>query len=165
MAEKSVETKKPAAVAPRRPFSELERWESDLQEMFDVFGRRFWPFKRTPWSMLRLQELSTPVVDLYEEKDDVVAKVELPGMAKDDIEVELTEHLLTIKGEKKKEEEVKEEDYYRCERAYGSFSRSVELPSEVQSDKAKASFKDGILEVRVPKTEEAKRKIKKVKVQ
>jgi HSP20 family protein len=161
MAEKSVKKKKPSAVTPWRPFSELERWENP----FDLFGRRYWPFKRTPWSMLGLQEPSGPVVDVYEEKDDVVAKVELPGMAKDDIEVELTEDILTIRGEKKKEEEVKEEDYYRCERAYGSFSRTVELPNEVQSEKAKASFKDGVLEVRVPKTEEAKRKSKTVKVQ
>jgi len=165
MAEQSVEKRKPEAVRSRRPFSELARWENDMQEMFDLFGQRYWPFKRTPWSMLRLQDLSTPVVDVYQEKDDVVAKAELPGMGKDDIEVELTQQLLTIKGEKKKEEEVEENDYHRSERVYGSFSRTVELPCEVQSEKAKASFKDGILEVRVPKTEAAKTKVKKVKVQ
>ena len=71
---------------------------------------------------------------------------------------------MTIKGEKKKEEEVKEENYYRCERSYGSFL-SVELPKAVHADKVKASFKNGILEVRVPKTEEAKTKEIKVKVE
>jgi HSP20 family protein len=161
MAKQSLEKKRPESVTPRRPFSELARWENDVQEMFDLLGRRYWPFK-TPWPM---QGVSVPVVDVYEDNDEVVAKAELPGIAKDEIDVELTEHTLTIKGEKKKEEEVKEDDYYCSERAYGSFSRTVELPSAVQSEKAKASFKDGVLEVRAPKTEEAKTKVKKVKVQ
>jgi HSP20 family protein len=93
-----------------------------------------------------------------------VVKAELPGIDKENIEVNLTDHTLTIKGEKKKEDEVKEENYYRCERSYGSFFRSVELPKDVHADKVKASFKNGILEVRVPKTEEAKSKAVKVKV-
>jgi len=164
MANQSVE-KKTEGIRPWRPFSGLTHWDRDMQEMFDMFGQRYWPFERSPWSMLRLQDISSPVVDVYEEKDDVVAKVELPGMGKDDIDVQLTQRTLTIKGEKKKEEEVDEENYYRSERSYGGFSRIVELPTEVQSDKAKASFKEGVLEVRVPKTEEAKTKVKKVKVQ
>ncbi len=93
-----------------------------------------------------------------------MVKAELPGMDKDNIEVNLTDHTLTIKGEKKKEEEIKEKDYYRAERSYGSFFRTVELPKEVHSDKVKAHFKNGILEVRLPKTEEAKAKEVKVKV-
>jgi HSP20 family protein len=103
-------------------------------------------------------------VDLYEEKDDIVVKAELPGMEKDNIEVNLSENRLTIKGEKKKEEEVKKEGYYRSERSYGSFVRTLELPSEVQTDKVKAAFKNGVLEIRLPKTEEAKKKETKVKV-
>jgi HSP20 family protein len=71
---------------------------------------------------------------------------------------------LTLKGEKKKEEKVEEKDYYRCERSYGAFVRSVELPKGVQADKVKASFKNGVLEVRLPKTEEAKTKEIKVKI-
>jgi HSP20 family protein len=101
---------------------------------------------------------------LYEEKGEIVAKAELPGLTKEDIEVKITENVLTIKGEKKKEEEVKEKDYYRSERSYGSFMRSVELPREVQADKIKATFKNGILEVRLPVSEEAKKKEIKVKV-
>ena len=110
-------------------------------------------------------EVRAPVVDVFEDKNDIVVKAELPGLDKDNIEVNLTDNTLTIKGEKKKEEEVKEENYYRCERAYGSFVRSVELPKAVHADKVKASFKNGILEVRVPKTEEAKAKEIKVKVE
>ena len=110
-------------------------------------------------------ELRAPAVDLFEEKDDIVVKAELPGMDKDNIEVNLTDNMLTIKGEKKKENEVKEEKYYRCERSYGSFVRNIEIPKAVHVDKVKASFKNGILEVRVPKTEEAKRKEVKLKVE
>jgi HSP20 family protein len=109
-------------------------------------------------------ELTAPAVDLYEEKDDIVVKAELPGMEKDNIEVNLADHTLTIKGEKKKAEEVKKENYYRSERFHGSFLRTLELPKDVHGDKVKASFKNGILEVRLPKTEEAKRKEVKVKV-
>ena len=77
----------------------------------------------------------------------------------------LTDHTLIFKVHKKKEEEVKEEDYYRTERSYGSFLRTLDLPRDVRADQVKASFKNGILEVRVPKTEEAKAKEIKVKVE
>jgi HSP20 family protein len=97
-------------------------------------------------------------IDVYEEKDEIVAKAELPGIAKDEIDVNVTDHTLTIRGEKKKDEEVRDENYRYAERSYGAFIRTIELPTDVQTEKAKASFKDGILEIRLPKTEEAKRK-------
>jgi HSP20 family protein len=106
-----------------------------------------------------------PAVDVFEEKDDIVVKAEIPGMDKDNIEVNLTDHTLTIKGEKKKEEEIKEENYYRSERSHGLFFRTLELPKDVHADKVKATFKNGVLEVRMPKTEEAKAKEVKVKVE
>jgi len=109
-------------------------------------------------------EPTSPTVDFYEEKDDIVVKAELPGIDKNNVEVNLTDHTLTIKGEKKKEEEVKEKNYYRSERSYGSFVRALELPTNVHADKVKATFKDGVLEVRLPKTEEARKKEIKVKV-
>ncbi len=99
------------------------------------------------------------------DKEALVAKVELPGMGKEDIQVNIADHHLTIKGEKKKEEEIKAESYYRSERSYGSFSRTVELPAEVQVEKAQASFRNGVLEIRLPKSEEAKKKEIKVKVE
>ena len=105
------------------------------------------------------------VVDLFEEKDDIVVKAEIPGLDKDNISVNLSDHTLTIKGEKNKEEEVKEENYYRSERSYGSFVRTLELPKDVHADKVKATFKNGVLEVRMPKTEEAKAREIKVKVE
>jgi len=112
---------------------------------------------------LPMISIKTPSLDVFEEKDEIVVKADLPGMNKDEIEVTVTENVVTIKGEKK-EEEVKEKDYYRRERSYGSFVRSVELPSEVKSDQIKANFTDGVLEIRMPKTEEAKKKSVSVKI-
>ena len=105
-----------------------------------------------------------PSLDLYEEKDDVVVKAELPGMGKEEIEVTVSGDVVTIKGEKKKEEEVKEKDYYRRERSYGSFARSVQLPCEGKGDQVHANFKDGVLEIRCPKSDEAKKKSVSVKI-
>ena len=166
MAKKTKTKKQKArAVVPRRASSELSRWEPDMDRMFEDFlGRRRWPFWPERWRPAAGMKMTPPAVDLYEEKDEIVVKAELPGMEKDNIEVNLSDNRLTIKGEKKQEEEVKKEGYYRSERSYGSFVRSLELPREVQTDKVKAAFKNGILEIRLPKTEEAKKKETRVKV-
>jgi HSP20 family protein len=92
-------------------------------------------------------------------------KAELPGLDKDDIEVNISDSELTLKGEKKKEEKIDEKNYYNCERSYGAFVRSVDLPADVQADRARASFKNGVLEIRMPKTEAAKTKEIKIKVE
>jgi HSP20 family protein len=99
-----------------------------------------------------------PAVDVYEDENKVVVKAELPGMTDKDIDVNILNNTLTIKGEKKKEEEKKEQSYYRLESSYGVFQRSITLPSHVAADKVKASFKNGILEIELPKKEEAKPK-------
>ena len=164
MAEKAKE-KETKAVTPWRPFMDLTRWERDMDRMMEgFFDRRMRPWWPERWPRPEPMETAAPAVDLYEEKDEIVVKAELPGMEKNDVEVNLSDHHLTIKGEKKKEEEVKEENYYRSERSYGSFLRSLELPANVRVDKVTANFKNGILEVRLPKTEEAKAKEIKVKV-
>lgn len=143
------------------PFEELERRIEDFfRRPFSIFGPTWWPRLRLP----EFEEI-TPSVDIFEEAEDVVVKAELPGMKKEDIEVKLTDNTITISGEKKKEEKVEKKDYYRLERSYGSFCRAFSLPAEVQTDKAKAQFKDGILEVRIPKSEEAKRKEKKLLIE
>jgi HSP20 family protein len=157
--------KKTRALVPRRASSELTRREGDMDRMFEDFlGRRLRPFWPERWWPAESMKITTPAVDLYEEKDHIVVKAELPGMEKDNIEVNLSDNRLTIKGEKKQEEEVKKEGYYRSERSYGSFVRTLELPRKVQTDKVKAAFKSGILEIRLPKTEEAKKKETTVKV-
>jgi HSP20 family protein len=140
--------------------------EQDMERMFHEFWRRPFlsPWEQERWWPGRALSLQVPAVDVYEDKDDVVVKAEVPGLSKDDLEVDLAESVLTIRGEKKKEEEIKEKNFYRSERSSGSFSRSLELPAEVKTDQAKATFKDGILEIRIPKTEEAKKKSFKVKI-
>ncbi len=166
---KSQEKKGPTKgreVVPITRAPALAPWEREFDRLFEEFPRFTWP---SPWGRERWWpspglRLRMPAVDVYEEKDAVVVKAELPGMSKEDIEVNLTGSTLTIKGEKKKEEEVKEADYYRCERSYGALARSVELPVEVKAEEAQASFKDGVLHVRLPKSEEAKQKRIKVKV-
>ena len=164
MAEKE-KAKETRELAPWRPFSDLTRWERDMERMMDdFFDRRMRPWWPERW--LRTEEMMThaPAMDIFQDKDDIVVKAELPGMEKDDIEVNLTDHTVTIKGEEKQEKEIKKEHYYRSERSYGGFVRTLQLPADVQADKIKASFKNGVLEVRLPKTEEAKTKEIKVKV-
>ena len=159
--EKAVTTKKPGEVVSRA--EEFEHW---LDRFMDDMWRRPFPslFGRDRWLPIRPLSIRMPSLDVYEEKDSVVVKAELPGMKKEDVEVSLAGETLTIKGEKKEDKEVKEDDYYRRERSYGSFLRSVALPCEVKSEEIKASFKDGVLEVRLPKTEEAKKKSIAVKI-
>ena len=138
---------------------DLTRWESEMDRMMDeFFGRRFRP--RWPFFAPRGGEdaFIAPSIDVYEDKDDIVVKAELPGLDKNDIEVKISDSEVTLKGEKKNEEKIEEENYYRCERSYGSFLRSVDLPTGVQADKAKASFSNRIPEIRMPKSEEAKAK-------
>ncbi|HYA12052.1 MAG TPA: Hsp20/alpha crystallin family protein [Thermodesulfovibrionales bacterium] len=142
-------------------FEEMERW-------FEDFFRRPFSLMRPSWfPRLRMPEIEemTPSVDVFEEGDEVIVKAELPGMSKEDIDVKVTDDIVTISGEKKKEEKVEKKNYYRMERSYGSFTRSLRLPTEVHTEKASAKFKEGVLEIRIPKTEEAKKKEKKVLVE
>jgi HSP20 family protein len=100
----------------------------------------------------------SPPVDIYETDEALVMKAELPGFSKDDIGIELKENTLVIKGERKHEDEVKEGNYHRRERTYGAFQRSFMLPATVDREKVSASYKDGILELRLPKAVEAQPK-------
>ena len=99
-----------------------------------------------------------PAVDLYEKDNHFVIKAELPGVDKNDIKVDLQDRVLTLSGERSYDNEVKEENYYRKERSYGRFQRAFRLPADVDSDKIKAEFKDGVLQVEVPKPDESKAK-------
>jgi HSP20 family protein len=100
----------------------------------------------------------TPALDLYEDKDKFVVKVELPGMKREDIEVSLHEGSLSICGERKSEEKRGDAEVYRTERFFGRFQRTVSLPAPIAADKVKAAYKDGVLTVTLPKSEEAKPK-------
>ena len=100
----------------------------------------------------------SPLVDVIDKKDSILVKAELPGIDKKDVKISLSENILTIRGERKEEKEIKKEDYYCCERAFGTYSRTIALPVEVDKTKAKATFKNGILEITLPKIEETKPK-------
>ena len=157
--------KQKSGLEPMRPSAWLSPF-GRMEDMMEDFFRR--PFARPLWSgMPRMMEDVEPIpsVDIYEEGDTIVLKSELPGITKSDLDINLTDDTITISGEKKKEEKVEKKNYYRLERSFGSFKRSFALPSGVQSDKAKASFKNGVLEVKIPKSEEAKKKERKIKIE
>lgn len=100
----------------------------------------------------------TPALDVYENKDNYTVKAELPGMKKEDIEVSLHEGTLSISGERKSETKHEDAEVYRAERFFGRFQRTVALPTAVAADQVKAAYKDGVLTITLPKTEEAKPK-------
>jgi len=133
----------------------------DIERYFDKFFRHPFSLMTPPaWGFADFPKLGeiSPSVDIFEEGTEMVVKAEIPGIGKDDLKVSLTEDTLTISGEKKQEEKIEKKDYHRVERSYGSFCRSFRLPANVSGEKAKASFKDGILEVRIPKIKGVKAK-------
>ena len=103
-----------------------------------------------------------PLMDVVETKDGISLKVEVPGIKQEDINISLADNTLTVKGERKHESEVREEDYTRFERSYGTFQRSMALPPTVDTERVKAIYKDGVLEIQLPKKEEARPKAIKV---
>jgi HSP20 family protein len=139
------------------PWREMTTFNDRINRLFDG------PFFRS--SLLEnensLSEWS-PTVDIYHHDDAIVIKAELPGMEKKDIDIDIKDGVLTLKGERSHEDEVKEENYYRRERTYGKFHRAFKLPDDVDHEKIKADFKKGVLKIDIPKPEE--RKPKKITV-
>jgi len=141
------------------PFRNLTRIQDEINRLFEfTIGR--------PLGERGLFEGEwAPAVDVYEDENSVVVKAELPGLTEKDIHVNIIDGTLVIKGEKKKEEEKTEQSYYRVERSYGAFQRSIPLPTAVDSEKVKARFKQGVLEIEMPKKEEAKPKQIEIKAE
>lgn len=138
------------------PFAELRDLQREMDRLFEsFFGRARAEVAEAEWS---------PAVDVYETKDHLVVKAELPGVKPEEVEVSIVGDTLTLKGERKQEKEVSEEGYYHRELAYGAFHRSLTLPQTVDPGKVKATFKNGVLEILLPKKEEAKPKAIKVEV-
>jgi HSP20 family protein len=144
------------------PWTPFERLTTLRDEMNRLFESTLAPFGAT--RDVGLFGGWTPPLDLYEDKENVFVKIELPGMKREEIDISLHEGMLTIAGERKTEKETKEGETYRSERSYGRFHRTVTLPAEVKGDQVKANYKDGILTVQLPKAEEAKPKQIEVKV-
>jgi HSP20 family protein len=128
------------------PMRELNSLQGEMNRLFNSFfddegsGRRRW----------------APAVDLLEREDSLVLKADLPGLREEDVTIEVRDNVLTISGERQSDVEDKQNGYYRVERAFGSFSRSLTLPEGVDADRIEASFANGVLEVTIPKPEQRK---------
>lgn len=144
------------------PMRELEDIRRDMDKMFGEFFEA--PRRGGLLSRAIGRGVSVPSLELIDRKGEMVLRAELPGVKKEDVDITVQEEAITLKGQFKHDETVKDEDYYFSERRYGSFERTVPLPAEVDTGKAKATFKDGVLEVVLPKKKEAMPKEIKVEV-
>ncbi len=142
----------------------ITRWEpwSELMTLRDAMDRLFQESFVQPGRLLGAAGAGGVPIDMYQQDGALVVKAPLPGVKPEDIDITVVGDTLTIKGETRQEKEIKEEDVIRRERRFGSFSRSVSLPSPVDTSKANATFEDGVLTLRLPIAEEAKPKAIKV---
>jgi HSP20 family protein len=145
------------AIQRWNPWGELAEMERRMDETMR-YPLMTWRHPLLWWRAPTENMAWLPSLEMYEKEDKVVVRAEIPGMKQEDIDISVEDSTLTIKGERKAESEVKDEDYYRCELSYGRFSRSIALPSKVQAEKVAASYDDGILEITLPKAPEAKPK-------
>jgi len=143
------------AIVRWEPFRDLVTLQDRMNRIFDDAFRGSRGASEEEWA---LGGSWAPVVDIHEQDGNLVLKAELPGIDPKDVDVRVENNVLTLRGERKLDSEVKRENYHRVERSYGSFSRSFTLPSVVDTDKIKAEFKDGVLRLVLPKKEEAKPK-------
>jgi len=143
------------AIDPLRDFSEIQ---TEMNRLFDGF------FGRPSQVGGGMERVWAPTVDMYETKDDLVITADVPGLNEKDIHLSITGDMLALRGERQWNHEVKQDGLYRGERWFGKFERAVPLPIPVQADKVKASYRDGVLTVRLPKTEEIKPKEIKIDV-
>ena len=138
------------------PFTALRR---EMDRLFESFGREVgWPMAESRSAAMG------PSIDVSETETEIKIDADLPGVDEKDVDVVITDNVLTIKGEKKSEKEEKKKDFHLVERSYGSFSRSLTLPFAVDADKAKATFKNGVLSISLPKPPEIKEKAKKIAI-
>lgn len=162
---KEVKAAEPVATrAYPSPWDEMERW---MEQVFPAgwLEHEPWAMMRRPWpSLLRagLPSVRVPKVDVIDRVDEVVVKAELPGVTKDNLEVTLSEDMFTLRASAHAETKEEQGQYFFREMSRGEFSRSLRLPCAVDADNAKASFKDGILEVTIPKAAGSKRQSVKI---
>lgn len=148
------------------PISEMALLSENINKIFNrFFDEGFLTPRKSIFRDEFFKGVWSPDVDIYENKDSIVVKADLPGVDKDKIHVEVKDNILTIRGERKEEKESKDQNVYRVERRFGEFYRSFTLPEKVDASKIKAKYKDGILEVTLPKPEESKGKEVKVEVE
>jgi HSP20 family protein len=162
MAATSVPVKPEEAKPARRQFFDM----TDLMDEMERLWERAWPrpMLRTQRPVLTPMTEWAPRMDVFEKNGDVVIKTELPGVNKEDVDITVEQGDLIIKGEREQESEVKEENYYRMERSYGSFFRRLPLGFEADPAKISAQYRDGILEIQIPRPVEAKPEPQKIKI-
>jgi HSP20 family protein len=131
------------------PFRDMLNLRADMDRFFKSFFSSLPEDKEGLWA---------PIIDIEEDNENYIVRAEIPGMKKEEIKVTVRDNLLTVSGERKHEKEVKEKTYHRIERSYGKFKRTITLPSAVDADKIKASYKDGVLNITLPKPESVKPK-------
>ena len=152
------------AIVRFRPFSQTLDPFRDFGDIQTEVNRLFDNFLGRPAHAGGVERVWAPAVDMYETKDELVVTAELPGLNEKDIHLSITGDMLSIRGERQWNQEVKQESYYRGERWYGKFERTLPLPMPVQADKVTASYRDGVLTIKLPKVEEIKSKEIKIDV-
>jgi HSP20 family protein len=156
----------------RNRFALMGRMMEDMDRMFERFGfgrglmtPAFGGLGRDLWSgHSHTAELWSPAVEMFEKGDKLIVRAEIPGVSKDDVSLEITDDMLTIEGERRQESEDRSEGYYRSERSYGRFMRSIPLPEGVDGDKAEASFQDGVLEITLPAPKSERKRSRKLSI-
>lgn len=160
MATTNVPVKREMPLTPmsmlRNPWSMFDEMRNEMAKMWSQ------PWLDRPMNLQA--EAWMPTIDVYREKGNLMVKADLPGMVKDDVDVALDNGDLVLKGERKTEKKVEEEDFYHCERTFGSFLRRIPLPFHAEADKVHANFKEGVLEVKIPIPKEADVQPKKISV-
>jgi HSP20 family protein len=148
-----------------RPFESFRREVDALHREMDRLFEGMWGEGAGPLPMLEWARGEVvPQLDVTEDDKAFHVKVDLPGMDEKDVDITMSDRMLTIRGEKKEEKEAKEGDYYRRERACGTFRRSIEIPAAVDTSKIEASFSKGVLTIELPKTKEAQEKTKHISI-
>ena len=147
----------------RAPFDLLRQMTADLDQVFDDWRTVRWPFLGNRASST--VEVWAPRIDVLERDNRLITRVDLPGMKKEDVTVQVTDGHLELSGERKQEKEEKADDFYRSERQYGRFYRAVPLPKGVKLEDVKATFADGVLEVSVPLAAQPEAAARKVEIE
>lgn len=141
------------SLVPWNPFRDIDNIGKEMNSFFE----------NSPFGFFG--KATSPRIDVYQTENDVVLKAEIPGVSKEDLNVYVDENSIRLSGQTKRDDEYKDDNVYRTERYYGSFTRTIPLPVEVKSEKAKAEYKDGILSITVPKVETTKMKGRKIDIQ
>lgn len=146
---------------PRRAWRDILSIRDEMARMWEQMNRMFEDFFVTR----KEEKVWTPAVDVLETEDEVIINAELPGIQKEHLQISLEEGSLTIKGERKFEAEIKREDFHQKERFEGSFLRTIPLPPYLVLDKASAKYKDGVLQIKIPKTEKRKKRELQIEIE